>query len=650
MPKILKLISLELEDSQDEGYNIDLIRFIIVLDNRPVRVLKWSQIQNTTKEFTADENLTDEGLVRAVEPFKFWSLADITVYEADPGGSNTGLDIYLDEWIHTVRLDHTPGRGPEHVVTIGKNSASGYLSNGRTDTRYILRYSLEDAKVNADPAIVREINDFDSNSPLLNDSNHVGNFERDKGNCKWICAIDGGGLRGIFPLRMLEQLEEYYGKSCFEMFDMFAGTSTGSIIASMLASGYPLKTVISLYANPSVRKSLFRDNRTGQRHAFRYFDLRTLGSDMVPNLDDARYANKVLDAVESFVGPVKRMIHDAAEQIMAPRYRKVGMKELLYQFLSNHTEDGLVPFALRDCGRNGTYKDILITARDLDRCETIFFTAFHIPYESTDPREDEVLLLRLGPGWQQTYPGRKVDVVTGTYRDILVKDAVEASASAPIYFAPRGQFSDGGLGAHNNPAFMAAIEALRFSHIDTNPQPLPLKPKYTPYLENGGLKSGTVVWSFGTSYSLPNSDEQAPVSLRIGGSQALRKRTDTALHWAERVIDNLMLGANQEQDFLCRVVLKDHIKYLRYNVGVNRKTLDDLGVSSPWDQTLAAIKLDAVTADQFDLMDDVAQQFSLFARDANFGFDQGGFEMTGRGNVSIETYAALVRQNFRVFE
>lgn len=650
MPKILKLISLEVEDSQQGGYNLDLIRFIVVLDHRPVRVLKWAQLQNTTRQFTADENFSDEGLTRVVEPFKFWSLADLTVYEADTSGPNSGLDTNLDEWIHTIRLDHPPSRGPTHTVTIGKNNASVYLSNGRSDTRYILTYSLEDVEVHYDPAIIREVDGYDSKSPLLDDSNRSGNFEQDKGSCKWICSIDGGGLRGIFPLRLLEQLERYYGKSCYEMFDMFAGTSTGSIIASMLASGYPLKTIISLYSKPSVRSSLFRDNRAGQHHAFRYLDLRTLGPEAVQNLDDAKYANKILDLVESSVGVVKRMIHGAAEQLIAPRYRKTGMKELLYQFLSNRTEAGLLPYALKECGKDGTYKDILITARDLNRCETTFFTAFHIPYESTDPREDELLLLRLGPGWQQTYPGRKVDLVTGTYRDVFVKDAVEASASAPIFFSPRGQFSDGGIGAHNNPAFMAAIEALVYSHIDTNQDPLPLTPKYTPYTEEGGQKSGTVVWSFGTSYTVPNPDEQADVSLLIGGSQALRKRTDTALHWAERVIDNLMFGANQEQDFLCREVLKDQIKYLRYNVGINRKTLDDLGVSGPRDQILAAIKLDAVPASQFDLMDGVAQQFALFARNSNFGFAQGGYQMTGRGNVPADTYAAVVRQNFRLFE
>ncbi|MDB5271725.1 MAG: patatin [Chitinophagaceae bacterium] len=49
-----------------------------------------------------------------------------------------------------------------------------------------------------------------------------------------ILSIDGGGLRGILPLRMLQEIEKYTGKRVHELFDMMAGTSTGGLIASCL--------------------------------------------------------------------------------------------------------------------------------------------------------------------------------------------------------------------------------------------------------------------------------------------------------------------------------------------------------------------------------------------------------------------------------
>lgn len=46
-----------------------------------------------------------------------------------------------------------------------------------------------------------------------------------------ILSIDGGGIRGIIPAMILQQIESKKGKRIFELFDLIAGTSTGGIIA-----------------------------------------------------------------------------------------------------------------------------------------------------------------------------------------------------------------------------------------------------------------------------------------------------------------------------------------------------------------------------------------------------------------------------------
>src|SRR5882672_7762885 len=49
-----------------------------------------------------------------------------------------------------------------------------------------------------------------------------------------ILSIDGGGLRGIIPLRILQKVEEITNKKIHQCFDMISGTSTGGIIACCL--------------------------------------------------------------------------------------------------------------------------------------------------------------------------------------------------------------------------------------------------------------------------------------------------------------------------------------------------------------------------------------------------------------------------------
>jgi patatin-like phospholipase/acyl hydrolase len=50
-----------------------------------------------------------------------------------------------------------------------------------------------------------------------------------------VLSIDGGGVRGIIPARLLVELERIAGRPVRQMFDVIAGTSTGGIIALLLA-------------------------------------------------------------------------------------------------------------------------------------------------------------------------------------------------------------------------------------------------------------------------------------------------------------------------------------------------------------------------------------------------------------------------------
>lgn len=654
MPRHLTLISVEAIDLQDGSHEleIDNLRFIIALDGTPVRALAWDQrspeLGKSVHDFSAEDNLADNG-----SPFVYWSFADVIVYEADRSGSNVGWDGDLDEWIQTVRLDHRDST----QVTIGRTESVSYLLPGRSDCSYKLNFAVKNHPVKVDTTTRDRLRSTKTRSEFVDDGETTGDLAKDKGECRWILAIDGGGLRGIFPLRILEQLESYYRKPCHEMFDMFAGTSTGSIIAAGLATGIPVSELIAFYSDDAIRQQLFTRNQVGKRLAFRYLDLSRFNEldRRKTDLDEAVYAAKLSDWVESRTGEVNRIIDAIGDQLMTPRYRKSGMKEVLYQLLSKETGDGLKPIRLRDCGTPGDTKDILITAWDLHRRETSLFSAFHIPRRV--PKDGELArtaIRRSGPRLPpvETHETELLDVVTGLYREVLLKDAVEASASAPVYFSPRARFADGGIGPYNNPAFIAAIEALDYSHIDPRESPVTLPAKYTAYSETRTGKSGTVVWSLGTAFHDSRADSEADAASMASGSLSLNDRTDTVIHWVDEIVDSLMFGASQEQVFLCREVLKDRIKFLRLNVGVNSFVLNNLSDPGDRAKTIESIKLDAVTPEEFGEMDQVAKHFALSARNNRFGFEQGGYEYPERrlSPADARTYASFVRQELQDFE
>lgn len=85
--------------------------------------------------------------------------------------------------------------------------------------------------------------------------NHSNKNERKKVK---LLSLDGGGIRGLILIQVLSYLENIVNKPTVELFDWIAGTSTGGILALLLASGYsgnrpsvtniPLRTVFSLFS------------------------------------------------------------------------------------------------------------------------------------------------------------------------------------------------------------------------------------------------------------------------------------------------------------------------------------------------------------------------------------------------------------------
>jgi len=200
-----------------------------------------------------------------------------------------------------------------------------------------------------------------------------------------ILCCEGGGVRGIFTLQILKAFEEYTGARCIDIFDMFAGASTGAIIAGALAYGFSLDDLISLYRSDN--REIFKKTALGWT------------------------------------------------RLIIPRYSSEPVERILKGLFADAS--------LAECRR-----DILITAKDTVRGETTYFTAFHGPndirgtYQDVRLRDAIAASAASAPTYFKPF-GRFIDGGIGSYNNVSYVAAVEALrySARPV---PKGRVNDRG--------------------------------------------------------------------------------------------------------------------------------------------------------------------------------------------------------------
>lgn len=62
-----------------------------------------------------------------------------------------------------------------------------------------------------------------------------------------VLTLDGGGAKGFYTLGVLKEIEAMVGCPLHQKFDLVFGTSTGAIIASLIALGHGVDSILELY-------------------------------------------------------------------------------------------------------------------------------------------------------------------------------------------------------------------------------------------------------------------------------------------------------------------------------------------------------------------------------------------------------------------
>lgn len=105
-----------------------------------------------------------------------------------------------------------------------------------------------------------------------------------------ILSLDGGGSKGVYSLGVLSEFEKAFGCRIYEKFDLIYGTSTGSIIASLLGLGLSVDEIRNAYFK--MIPTIMGCSGSGQKTA----TLETCASEI--------FGDKYFDAFKTNVGIV----------------------------------------------------------------------------------------------------------------------------------------------------------------------------------------------------------------------------------------------------------------------------------------------------------------------------------------------------------
>ena len=105
-----------------------------------------------------------------------------------------------------------------------------------------------------------------------------------------ILSLDGGGAKGFYTLGVLREIEGMLGCPLYKRFDLVFGTSTGAIIAALIALGYEINAIHTLYKEHVPRIMRARSSKAKSK--------------ALEELANVVFADKKFDAVKTGIGIV----------------------------------------------------------------------------------------------------------------------------------------------------------------------------------------------------------------------------------------------------------------------------------------------------------------------------------------------------------
>ncbi|MBD2386438.1 patatin-like phospholipase family protein [Cylindrospermum sp. FACHB-282] len=301
-----------------------------------------------------------------------------------------------------------------------------------------------------------------------------------------ILTCDGGGIRGLITAMLLQKLDEELqqeGISLFSDIDLFAGTSTGGLIALGLASGVPISKLVTIYNSGGNCSQIFTPYNPNSQSKSADGELSEEEAEKL--LAPLKQSTDELDNLENKSGS---SILKHLEKVLYVKYNNTGLKTVIEQNIPSSSK------SLAEL----PYK-VLVTTFQL--------------YNQSDSTNSSWRPITL-----DNLPNNHI-----RSENTKLLDAALCTSAAPVYFPPYhhpdyGYCIDGGVFA-NNPSTLALarvinsgiledrdIRNIRMLSIGTGQTHNNLPPSYQP---DGPLRFGVTTWLW------PFSEDQTPQTPKL---------------------------------------------------------------------------------------------------------------------------------------
>ena len=265
-----------------------------------------------------------------------------------------------------------------------------------------------------------------------------------------ILSLDGGGIRGVVAAKMLSLIERQIEQPLNEYFDLITGTSTGSILATAIATGRSSEEIVELYRQKSSIIFPYQSR----------FSLKRIKLIFQHGISAPKYSDRGLIQVLKDIFGETTIFDIPSPLLLIVAYDTIERKPIIFKSWRQDKGYGNIP--LWETCVSSASAPTYFPAHKLEKASIDTIYLDENTSSANDIYTNAIVKITSGPGSGQV---RTIKKYIGRTRKAVIDKVWKQIPNKTSTYSIKTIFSaiDGGVTA-NNPSACAVAEALRLGY------------------------------------------------------------------------------------------------------------------------------------------------------------------------------------------